>query len=59
MLDIFELSPLTEDDLELIDKGIEEEEAMCSCVAYLLWEEHKLEIIEKLNENLKNVNLKA
>lgn len=49
MLDIFELSPIDEEDEEKIKKGIMEEIVRAYLNFMMVWEEHKEEIMEFLN----------
>lgn len=49
MLDIFELSPIDEEDEEKIKKGIMEEIVRAYLNFMMVWEEHKDEIMEFLN----------
>lgn len=49
MLDIFELSPIDEKDEEEIKKGIMEDMVRAYFMFVSVWEEHKEEIIEFLN----------
>lgn len=49
MLDIFELSPIDEKDEEKIKKGIVEDMVCAFFVFVSIWEEHKEEIVEFLN----------
>ena len=49
MLDIFELSPIDEKDVEEIKRGIMEDIVRAYFVFASIWEEHKDEIREALN----------
>lgn len=49
MLDIFELSPIDEKDEEEIKKGIMEDMVRAYLNFMIIWDEHKDEIIEFLN----------
>lgn len=49
MLDIFELSPIDEEDYEDIQRGIAEEIIRAYLNFMIIWDEHKDEIIEFLN----------
>ena len=49
MLDIFELSPIDEKDYEKIQKGIVEDIIRAYLNFMMVWEEHKEEIMEFLN----------
>lgn len=49
MLDIFELSPIDEEDEEKIKKGIMEDIVRAYFIFISVWEEHKEEIVEFLN----------
>lgn len=49
MLDIFELSPIDEKDYERIQRGIVDEVIRAYVNFMMVWEEHKEEIVEFLN----------
>lgn len=49
MLDIFEVSPIDEKDYEDIQEGIVEEIIRAYLNFMMVWEEHKDEIMEFLN----------
>lgn len=49
MLDIFELSPIDEKDYENIQRGIVDEIIRAYLNFMMVWEKHKDEIVEFLN----------